>query len=177
MCVFFALILSSAAYSQSEEMTMADKDGISNFLVEERLANDFYLLMNEKWDIPLFNKISNSEVENLMIVQNIVDTYGLDQYNDDENNHNLQFEYLSLIENGNESVVDALLASAMVEEMDIIKLDKLINATSSMELVDTYRLLKKLSEQHLRAITIELDKYGVDYIPEIIEPDHYKSLM
>lgn len=68
----------------------------------------------------------------------------------------MQALYEELIAIGSESLQNALIVGANIEEIDIIDLDEAIAATDNLDSQKIYESLRKGSENHLRAFVKNL---------------------
>ena len=78
--------------------------------------------------------------------------------------------YEELILKGEKSIEDALAVGAAIEEIDILDLvEQLSDVVKSEDIAFVYENLKKGSENHLRAFTKNLNRYGIEYQPVYLE--------
>jgi len=84
----------------------------------------------------------------------------------------LQALYDQLMEDGSQSLADALRVGALVEEVDIIDLETYIAQTDNEDVLLVYQNLLKGSYNHLRAFTSTLEKQtGEIYQLQLLESD------
>lgn len=109
-------------------------------------------------------------------VLTLIERYGLEDpviapgsFSDPE----LQQLYDDLIARGSESLEEALMAGALIEEVDIIDLDEAIAATSQDDIRFVYEALRSGSENHLRAFVSQLG----DYEPQLLDEDAYDAIV
>lgn len=131
---------------------------------EEKLAMDVYDNFYEQYQVDVFDKISNSELNHMTKIGEILTAYNINieaYQNLDAGeflNDELQELYNSLIELGSESVTDALEVGVSIEIIDIADLnEELTNDYVNENIVDVYTHLEDASQNHLDAFTKALD--------------------
>lgn len=141
--------------------TLSDSEiaGLLRMREEEKLARDVYDAMEAKWNLQIFDNISNSEQTHMDAVLVLLERHGLDdpaagtapgEFTDPE----LQTLYDSLIAQGTVSATDALKVGVAIEELDIADLQALHTETADLALV--YDHLETGSEHHLEAFNRQL---------------------
>ncbi|AIF70098.1 hypothetical protein PAP_08585 [Palaeococcus pacificus DY20341] len=162
-------------------LTDEEKQGILWMREEEKLARDVYLTLYEKWDLPIFNNIAKSEQTHMDTVKLLIDKYGLEDPVIDEvgkfSNPELQELYNQLVEKGSKSVEDALTVGAMIEELDIVDLQKWISKTDKQDIITVYENLMKGSRNHLRSFVSNLKNYGITYEPQYLSKEEYEEII
>jgi hypothetical protein len=149
---------------------------------EEKLARDVYLTLYEEWGVPVFNNIAASEETHMSAVGDLLERYEIADpiVNDIRgvfSNPDLQKLYNDLVEAGSKSRNDAFKMGALVEELDIYDLERLINDTNKSDIKLVYENLQKGSRNHLRAFVRQLDRGGDGYTPTYISNDEYMSII
>ncbi len=85
-------------------------------------------------------------------------------------NPELQALYDQLMEDGSQSLADALRVGALVEEVDILDLETYIAQTDNEDVLLVYQNLLKGSYNHLRAFTSTLERQtGEIYQLQLLE--------
>ena len=162
-------------------LTQDEINDLSFLREEEKLARDVYIYAYEKYQINLFNSISNSEQSHMNSVLALMYRYGISDSASPEigvfNNPDLQEIYYSLIELVDISIVDALTVGAIIEDLDINDIDHFINNTTKQDLLDIYENLTCGSKNHIRAYTDQLDINGVTYAPQYISVAYYDEIL
>ncbi|MDX2430296.1 MAG: DUF2202 domain-containing protein, partial [Bacteroides sp.] len=93
-------------------------------------------------------------------------------------NEELQALYDELIEQGSESQEEALRVGALIEEVDIIDIQKELDEHATKEeVIRVYTNLIKASGNHLRAFVGVLGVYGVEYEPVLMDPEQFKQII
>ena len=166
---------------RQEPLKEAEKEGILLMREEEKLAHDVYLHFTEQWNIPVFNNIRNSETRHFEAVGFLLEEFELNDPTYKKTgkfrNQELALLYDSLTNKNSRSLVGALKAGALVEEIDIQDLQRLISETNNETIISIYQNLLRASENHIRAFTQQLSFQGIEYVPQILSEDEYKSLI
>jgi hypothetical protein len=148
---------------------------------EEKLARDVYMYSFDKYQISIFNNISQSEQKHMDSVLNLLNKYGIADSASTQRgvfqNTELQELYNTLTAQSAISSVEALKVGATIEDLDINDIDDFIKNTSKSDLLSVYDNLTCGSKNHLRAYTSQLDINGVNYIPQYITIDYYNTIL
>lgn len=142
---------------------------------EEKVARDLYLALYEQWKAPVFSSLSNSEQKHMDILSMRVAAHDLvDPVVDDTvgsfTNAVLANVYTDLVAKGLLSLRDALYVGALIEEVDILDLQKAIAVSTHPDLIQAYEDLMRDSRNHLRAFIRQIESLGVPYESQIMEP-------
>lgn len=165
------------------DITPEEIEGLIFMREEEKLARDVYLTMYAKWEAKIFNNISKSEEKHTNAVKILLERYSIeDPVQTNEvgifTNVELQELYNSLIESGNNSLVEALKVGAAIEEIDIIDLEEQINGIAKSEdILFVYNNLLKGSKNHLRAFVRNISSQGETYTPQYMEVEAYNLII
>jgi len=157
-------------------------EGILWVREEEKLARDVYLTLYEMWGLQVFANIAESEQRHMDAVLKLIETYGLEDPAQDEigvfTNPQIQELYNQLVEWGSQSLVDAILVGAYIEELDILDLQERIEAADNPDIIQTYENLMSGSVNHLKAFAAQYEKLtGEPYTPQLLDEETYKELM
>jgi len=163
-------------------LTEEEIDGILWVREEEKLARDVYLTLYDMWGLQIFANIAESEQRHMDAMLRIIETYGLEDPAQDEigvfTNPQLQELYNQLVEWGSQSLVDAILVGAYIEEVDIQDLQRLINITDNPDVVQTYQNLMGGSMNHLRAFAAEYERLtGEPYQAQVLPPEMVAEIL
>ena len=166
----------------TSSLTDDERESIIYMREEEKLARDVYTLMYTKYNIRPFRNIKQAEQTHMDLMKDLMVKYGIDDpVSSDEagvfKNTELKDLYSILVEQGNLSLVDALKAGALIEETDIVDLDKQLKVTQNKDIKDTYDYLRYGSENHLRAFVRNLKSNGIDYLPILLPKDDYDKII
>ncbi len=171
------------ASTTSNELSHEEIDGLLFMREEEKLAHDVYIKLYEIWGLPIFENIAQSEQTHTEAVLAIIIRYGLDDpaaYSDigEFNNTALQNLYNQLIEQGSQSLVDALKVGAAIEEIDILDLEEHLAETKNQAIVSVYENLLKGSRNHLRTFVSTLENQTQEeYIPQHLSLDVFEEII
>ena len=174
-----ALVLALAG-EPSGELTRAEVDGLLFMIEEEKLAADVYSALDEKWDMRVFENIGRAELTHQAAVKRLLDRYSLPDPRMGEGefaNETLQDLYNDLLAQGSVSVRDALMAGAAIEEIDILDLEEYMAQTDKEDILLVYANLLRGSENHLRAFVNNLERQRVEYTPQYLSEEEYRSIM
>lgn len=143
------------------QLTQAEIDGLLYMREEEKLARDSYWTLYDKWGLYIFSRISNSEVNHMAAVKNLLDKYGLadpaaGQPVGSFTNLVLQKLYNDLMAQGSQSPTEALKVGVTIEEVDIHDLQNYIAATNKTDILQVYNNLLNGSYHHLSAFNNQL---------------------
>ena len=141
---------------------------------EEKLARDVYRVMYDLWSKPIFTNIADSEQNHMDTMLAMINFYRLsDPVVDDSTgafvNTDLATAYLDLTTWGMESLKEALMVGAYIEELDILDLEEAIEESSQDKLDAAYEELMRGSRNHLRAFVGELESMGIVYEAQLME--------
>jgi hypothetical protein len=109
------------------ELSDVEAEGILYMREEEKLARDVYLTLYDQWGMQILSNIADSESTHMEAVKTLIDRYGLDDPAAGKGigeftNEELKALYDQLVEQGSQSLVDALQVGAAIEEIDILDL-------------------------------------------------------
>ena len=163
------------------DLTKTEKEGIQLMREEEKLAQDVYQFLYEKWELPIFSNISNSETRHFNAVGYLLDTFEISDPAQLElgkfQNQDITFLYDSLTQKGSESLVEALKVGAFIEEFDSADLQKLLALNNDSIIGGVYQNLLRGSNNHLRAFTGQLESRGENYTPVILNGIAYLEVV
>ncbi len=168
---------------QYEDVSPEEADGLIFMREEEKLARDVYNTLFDKWGIRVFNNIAQSEQRHTDAIKSLIDKYELEDpiTNDISGsfkNEDLQNLYDTLIAKGDSSLVDALLVGALIEEVDIIDIQKEIDEhVDNEDIAFVYDNLINGSYNHLRAFVRNLSRQGILYEPQLLSEEVYNGII
>ncbi len=166
-----------------EQLSAIESSGILFMREEEKLARDVYLYLYEIYPLRPFLNISKSEQAHMDAMLYLIDTLNLvDPVGDNPpgvfQNEELQELYNELIERGSESQEEALRVGAMIEEVDIIDIQRELDENASREeVIRVYTNLIRASGNHLRAFVGVLGLYDVEYEPVLLDSDQFTQII
>ena len=166
-----------------EELSPEETEGLIFMREEEKLARDVYNLLFDKWVVKVFNNIAKAEQQHTDAIKTLIDKYKLEDpiTNDTPGlfvNEDLQSLYDTLVTKGDSSLVDALLVGALIEEVDILDIQKeLDDHVDNEDVIFVYDNLLYGSYNHLRAFVKNLSRQGVVYEPQLLLEKVYNSII
>lgn len=168
---------------EAGDLTEQEIQGLLYMREEEKLARDVYLTLYEKWnELIIFENIAGSEQRHMGSIKRLLDKYGLDnpaQGNDigEFSNQELQSLFYELVEEGEQSLINALTVGGKIEEIDIIDLKTYIGQTDKFDIKRVYNNLLEGSKNHLRAFVKELKKQGITYEPFYLSQEEFDDII
>jgi hypothetical protein len=167
-----------------KKSVLSDKEiaGLILMREEEKLARDVYTTLGNIWGTKIFSNISASEQTHTDAVKVLLIRYGItDPVTKDTvgvfASKAMQDLYNTLITKGKNSLTDALIVGAMIEDLDIRDLETLKQDTTKEDILTTYNSLQKGSRNHLRAFVKNIQANGGSYTPQYISQDEYNSII
>ena len=138
------------------ELSQEERDGLIHMRIEEKLARDVYIVIGELWNYKVFLNIQLSEQKHMEAVKKLLDRYTVpDPLTTDSigvfPNPQFQQLYDNYIQQGNQSLQQALLAGKAIEELDIADLEYQLSFVDNPDIIKVYQNLKAASENHLVA--------------------------
>ncbi len=166
----------------AESLTDVEVEGIMFMREEEKLAYDVYTTFAGMYGQPIFSNIASAEAQHMSAVLGLIEAYDLDDPVDDSPigtfaDQKLQDLYDDLIEQGSVDLVAALEVGAVIEEVDILDLEKYLGETTNPDIIQVYENLLRGSENHLRAFVSQLESAGIDRSPVLMESEAYGTTL
>ena len=165
--IFFVACNDPQPIDSPPMLTEAEIKGLKFMLAEEKLARDVYTHLGGIYAINIFDNIGASEqrhmdkVADLMSANEVeftlIDEPGVFPYFD------LQVLYDHLISIGEQSLLDALVVGATIEDKDIFDLNVELSETQNDDLIDVFETLKCASGNHMRAFHGQITNRGGEY--------------
>ncbi|HUW14581.1 MAG TPA: DUF2202 domain-containing protein [Anaerolineae bacterium] len=162
--------------------TPEDIDGLVFMVEEEKLTRDVYQGLYEVWGEQIFENIARSEQTHMDAIGRLLERYDIESPVADEAgvfaNPELQALYDDLMETGSQSLADALLVGAAIEEIDILDLEEYLAETALWDIQRVYENLLRGSQNHLRAFVRELEvETGEVYEPQYMSQEAYDEIL
>ena len=162
-------------------LSQAEINDLKFLREEEKLARDVYLFSYNKYQISIFNSISQSEQKHMTSVLSLLNKYGISDPASAEIgvfvNQDLQTLYNSLTAQSDISSVEALKVGATIEDLDINDIDHFIVNTTKSDLLSVYDNLTCGSKNHIRNYTSQLVINGEVYVPQFISVEYYNIIL
>ncbi len=181
--VFFlsAFMPSIERIKSSNTISDDEKAGLVKMREEEKLAFEVYTFLDEKWNHRVFNNIKQSESRHGDMVKGLLEQYNIkDPYINSKGkyvNADMQKLYQELTAKGSQSLQDAFTVGAIIEDMDIADLDKLMTKTTNKDLLDVYQNLNLGSRNHMRAFNRQLEMGKASYTPSYLSQDRFENII
>ena len=149
---------------------------------EEKLAHDVYVTFYARWNLRIFQNISQSEQIHTEAIKTLLDRYGLTDPASSEigvfTNPDLQALYGNLIARGSQSLAEALKVGAAIEEIDILDLQTHLAETDNTDIQQVYNNLMNGSYNHLQAFVSTLNtQTGETYQPQYLSTEAYATII
>ena len=162
-------------------LSAAEEEAVLYLREEEKLARDVYLMLADKWQLPIFTNIARAEEKHMGMVFRLIEVYDLvDPVTDDTigafTNPDLGALYLQLVADGEVSLIAALTVGAKIEDMDLNDLYLLIEFTDNDHIEMVSYNLAKGSRNHMRAFVRALEAQGESYSPIYLDEDAYAAI-
>jgi hypothetical protein len=176
-------ITANLQVSDTGGLTAQESEGLQFMREEEKLAHDLYLELYELWGLPMFNNITKSEATHTAAVKQLLDHFGIE----DPAHANvpgvfqdavLQDLYDQLLTRSSQSLEDALLAGALVEEVDIQHLKDRIAQTDDPLIEKVYAKLIAGSKNHLRSFVTQYpSRSGQTYSSQFLDDAQVQEIL
>jgi len=89
----------------------------------------------------------------------------------------LQTLYDDLVNQGDASLLEALIVGATIEDLDIKDLNELIAQTENQDILLVYNNLRKGSRNHIRSFVGQIEKNGGAYTAQFIEQSELDEIL
>jgi hypothetical protein len=167
------------------EVTEVDDSEIKGLLLmreEEKLARDVYTAFYQQWGLNVFRNIARSEETHMEAVGILLERYNIDDpVNDDTQGSFTDPDfaelYQKLVDRGAASLSEAISVGAMIEDLDIADLIRLINTTDNDDIKIVYQNLLKGSRNHLRSFLYHTERNGETYTPQYISDELFVRIV
>ncbi|MFC3878866.1 DUF2202 domain-containing protein [Algoriphagus namhaensis] len=188
--IFVMLLLATISSCQEVEnpsqdliLTESEVQTLLFMREEEKLAHDVYAYSFEKYDVPIFQNIANSESKHVLSVLKVMESF---QLADPLNGSTIQGEftnltlsnlYSELISRVDASLNESILVGLLIEDLDINDLEIAISETDQQNIASMYENLKCGSMNHLRSFHEQAIAAGITYAPEFISDSEFESII
>jgi hypothetical protein len=167
---------------ESGTLSDAERESLLYMREEEKLAHDVYAYLGDTWGSRVFENISSSELTHTNAVKSLLDAYGVEDVAANAEagtfeHEELQSLYDDLTSRGSGSLVDALTVGAIIEEVDIVDLERYMEDVDDEQIVLVYENLLRGSRNHLRAFVRNLEQQGVTYAPGYLSEEAYQDIV
>lgn len=167
---------------EASEIDEKEEAGLILMREEEKLAHDVYRTLGEKWGQKIFFNIADSEYTHTNAVKVLLERYNVEDPVTTEavgvfTSSDMQNLYNTLVEQGEKSLLDALIVGATVEDLDIKDLEDLLAETDNQDIINTYSNLQRGSRNHMRAFVKNITRQGGEYTPQYISAEEYEAII
>jgi hypothetical protein len=167
---------------QASSLSMQESEDLLVLREEEKLAHDVYRTLFDAHSMAIFNNIADAEQTHTDAVLSLIERYGLEDPVGDNTrgvfeNETLQNLYDTLVMQGEQSLLDALIVGATVEDLDIWDIEEMMMRTDKSDLMLVYENLQKGSRNHLRSFVKQIESQGGTYVPIYISQEMYESIV
>ncbi|WP_372792930.1 DUF2202 domain-containing protein [Lutibacter sp.] len=167
--------------TQETKLSQQEIDDLKFLREEEKLARDVYLFSFDKYEDPIFSGISQSEQLHMDNVLTLLNEYEIADPASTERgvftDELLQNLYDSLIAQSDQSLVDALIVGAIIEDLDIKDLKELRLTSNKDDIIEVCEILECGSRNHMRNFTNQLELNNTLYTPIYISLEEYNEII
>ncbi len=163
---------------------LSDKEikGLIQMREEEKLARDVYKTLGDIFKNKIFFNIAASEQTHMDAVKTLLTKYEInDPVSKDVvgifTSKSMQDLYNTLIQQGQSSLVNALVVGATIEDLDIRDLEILKQETNKEDILIIYNNLQKGSRNHMRAFVKNIQINGGSYEQQYLSKDDYNLII
>jgi hypothetical protein len=173
----------AATTQAASQITEAEAKTLQFMHEEEKLAKDVYLTLYEKWNIRAFSNIAGAEQRHQDALKGMLDQYGIPSVVQSTTvgefkNPELARMYKELTTQGLASLEGALKVGGMIEELDIMDLQKAIAESNQSDLDGVYENLMRGSRNHLRAFARQYNRQlGTDYQAQLMPAEEVAAIL
>lgn len=178
----FSILFSNCSNDENlTPLTELEKNDLLFLREEEKLARDIYIYAYTKYQITVFNSISQSEQKHMDNVLSILNQYSITDPASTQigvfNNAALQSLYNQLKSQVDISASESLKVGATIEELDINDIDDFIANTSNSQMLNMYEKLNCGSKNHIRSFTSQIISSGNVFVPQYITVQEYNTIL
>lgn len=165
-----------------QEIDENEKSALVYMREEEKLAHDVYLSLYNKWNLPIFQNIAQSEERHTESIRLFLDKYNIQDPVTDESigvftNAELQKLYNDLVTKGQKSLLAALTVGATIEDVDIFDLNNSLQKTDNDDLACLFNNLVRGSENHMRSFYRLLERNGGSYEAQYLSQQELDTIL
>lgn len=162
-------------------LTESELNSLLKMKEEEKLAQDVYSVLYQKWGSQVFLNISTAESNHLNAIILLLKTYGAADTLISEAgifaDNQVQTLYNELVVKASVSLEEAYKTGALIEEMDIKDLTESLSSTTNENVTLVFDNLLKGSRNHLRAFYRQLTFLNIVYTPVYVSQADYDQIV
>lgn len=166
------------------ELNQIEKDHILQMVQLEKLFEQVYLKLNEKWQHEVFQTIPQSEERHSKAVEALLTKYQIvspqtDQVEGTIFNASLTKLHDDWITQGSISLAEALTVSAIMKEKYLVELQNTLSNTAvdNFDIQFVYKNLAKGSRNHLRTLVSLLKERDLEYQPHHLQQPNFQEII
>ncbi|MCK9344861.1 MAG: DUF2202 domain-containing protein [Candidatus Pacebacteria bacterium] len=164
------------------DISADEKTGLLYMREEEKLARDVYTTLYQKWGVQVFANIAQSENTHTEAMRALLEKYSITDLVTDDTvgvfvNADLKKLYIDLTAKGLVSIEEALTVGALIEDLDISDLERLVVVTDNEDIKLVYGNLTRGSRNHIRSFTSQLAARGMTYTATYISADSLAQIL
>lgn len=189
--IFSFLLLALISFSCQEEQkpvtsSILSQNEIQTLLFtrqEEKLAHDVYIYAFNKYGIPIFQNIANSESSHMSAILLQMEKFNISDPLNGSTSLGVFTDptiiqlYQELTAKVDQSAQQAILVGLTIEDLDILDLENAIAETSQTSLTQVYSSLKCGSENHMRSFYSLAVSSGITYQPQFISQTYFDQII
>ena len=165
-----------------EDLNNTEKEMLINARKNEKLAYDYNYTMFSKWGMPVFNHMATKLLANNDALKKMLNKYGLtDPINDMQigkySDNELQSKYDSAVAKGNESLKNAYIEAANIEEQMIKFYRDASDKVDNQDLKLLFDNLRVRAEHSFAAFVRNLYRFGYEYQPHYITQAEFNQIV
>lgn len=166
----------------SAQLSAAETTTLTFMREEEKLARDAYLTFYSRYGTMVFANVARSEQRHMDAVRVVMDRYSVpDPISSDAvgvfTNPVLADLYVDLTAQGETSLLEALKAAALIEEIDIRDLRLAIAETNRADVALMYQNLEAGSHNHLNGFVTQIQFLGVSYQAQLLSQSDVDDIL
>ena len=167
---------------EMSDLSDEESAGLLFMFEEEKLARDVYSALYDVWNYPIFSNIARSEQQHMDTIDALLERYQIENSSDPEErgafeSGDLAQLYTKLVEQGQNSLLDAFTVGATIEDLDIADLQSYTEATDNDDIAVAYLNLAKGSRNHLRSFAAQIARVGEAYSAQYIDEDYLALIL
>lgn len=165
-----------------QQLSEAETAALLHMRAEELVAHDVYLAFSALYPNPVFRNITKSENVHAEAIARLLTKYNLP---DPEAGHvagtfsdpHFQDLYNSLTATGSQSVLNAMVVGATIEDLDIFDLQNELLVVDNTDIRFVFNNLLRGSKNHMRAFYANIVALGGTYTPQYITPAEFEAII
>jgi len=159
---------------QTQQLSAEENESLLYMREEEKLARDVYLTLYEFFGTNIFNNIASAEQKHMDSMKRLLTKFRLEDPAIDDSigaftNPVFSKFYENKTANEDISIKEAILTGILIEETDIMDIQKDIALTDNPAIQDVYENLLRGSRNHLRAFVRKLESMGIVYEATVLD--------